>query len=173
MAYFTVKCYIFAETRLNEERLQSVWLEDLLNIMGGTFSLELLTPLWLLSVFRKVVKKIQCIQSQLNSLGLACTAEDIGPVLASSSLIENSDSALATEIKDCQGKMHFYFEKRVVGLLFTLLIHDLWGKPGRACGKCIQALQHIWPANKAFVIFMKGHCFTLCAVWQIWKQMLR
>ena len=72
-----------------------------------------------LSVFRKAVKKVQCIQSHLNSLGLACTAEDIGSVLASSSLIENSDSALATEIKDCQGKMHFYFEKRVVGLLFT------------------------------------------------------
>ena len=131
MAYFTVKCYIFAETRLNEEWLRSVWLEDLLNIMGGTFSLELLTPLWLLSVFRKVVKKVQCIHSQLNSLGLACTAEDIGPVLASSSLIENSDSALATEIKDCQGKMQFYFEKRVVGLLFTfssLYLYMIFGK---------------------------------------------
>lgn len=60
------------------------------------------------------MKKVQCIQSQLNSLGLACTAEDIGPVLASSPLIENSDSALATEIKDCRGKMYFCFEKRVV-----------------------------------------------------------
>ena len=66
------------------------------------------------------MKKVQCIQSQLNSLGLACTAEDIGPVLASSSLIENSDSALATEIKGCRGKMYFCFEKRVVGLSFTL-----------------------------------------------------
>ena len=62
-------------------------------------------------VFRKAVKKVQCIQSHLNSLGLACTAEDIGPVLASSSLIENSDSALATEIKDCRGNMYFCLKR--------------------------------------------------------------
>ena len=73
-----------------------------------------------LSVFRKGVKKVQCIQSQLNSLGLACTAEDIGPVLASSPLIENSDSALAMEIKDCRGKTYFCFEKEMSPTLSDL-----------------------------------------------------
>ena len=76
-----------------------------------------------LSVFRKVVKKVQCIQSQLNSLGLACTAEDIGSVLASSPLIENSDSALATEIKACTGKMYFCLKKEMSPALSGLCIH--------------------------------------------------
>ena len=76
-----------------------------------------------LSVFRKGVKKVQCIQSHLNSLGLACTAEDIGSVLASSPLIENSDSALATEIKACTGKMYFCLKKEMSPALSGLCIH--------------------------------------------------
>lgn len=108
-----------------------------------------------LSVFRKVVKKVQCIQSQLNSLGLACTAEDIGSVLASSPLIENSDSAQATEIKDCRGNMYFCLKREQ--LVFYSLFHhfiNTWslGKPGRVCGKCIQALQHSWPADKRYLV---------------------
>ena len=69
---------------------------------------------------RNTLRRLHCIESSLRDVGLMCSVSEMGSMLATSTLVDSSDSSLAVEVRQCRGKLTEVFTHHLADIHVVL-----------------------------------------------------